>query len=306
MSTKTTKTPNIRAYIMGYCYHCQTCLHCNTDCSYQTCKCKNKNNTPQYKKNQKRKFYAQTYHPNSGKKSFNSSQINELEYISNYYGYNTDFSRKFDYSSCTKCHAKFWRLGKYDITQNEVKAIQVDLNKFSSLDINELEEIQVDENQTSFSKSKDIQVNSNTLEFAENLIQDAEDNSTPTFISSEDDEYINSSEIEFIEITFKLIIKATDGKCNAAKWETIMADNFQGFRNKLDRLIQEQFEDEIVFRDDYNVAYKQEKQVGRGTQLTNNTDWERFLKDNERTISQKKVLVILITLKRKLKKTEIR
>ena len=85
-----------------------------------------------------------------------------------------------------------------------------------------------------------------------------------------------------------------------------MADNFQGFRNKLDRLIQEQFEDEIVFRDDYNVAYKQEKQVGRGTQLTNNTDWERFLKDNERTISQKKVLVILITLKRKLKKTEIR
>ena len=195
--------PNVRAYIIGLCYFCQTCLHCNKNCNYQTCKCKNKEKTPLNKKGQKRKFYAQTYQPNINKKPFNSSQINELKDINKYYGYGTDFSKEFNYSTYTKCHVKFWRLGKQDVTQNEFRPIQIDLDQFSLLHIDEPDETQVNANQTSSYELEEI--NSNPSEF----------NSTLTFTSS-DDEDINSTSIE---ITFKLIIRTTDGKCNTAKWE---------------------------------------------------------------------------------------
>ena len=175
-----------------------------------------------------------------------------------------------------------------------------------SCDTNEPEETQTHEDQDFSSYKSEVPVNSSVSEFNSNLIQDDDSSQTPTF-TSEDDEDINStSDIEFTELTFKLIIKTADGKCNAAKWETIMADNFQGFRNKLDKLVQEQFEDQVVFRGDYNIAYKKEKEAGQGTQLTNNADWERFLKENERIISQKKILIILITIKKKSKKAGLR
>ncbi|CAB4425909.1 unnamed protein product [Rhizophagus irregularis] len=286
-----TEPPNTRAYVIGLCYFCQTCLHCGTDCNYQTCKCK-KEKVPINTRSGKRKFYAQTYQPNMNEKSVNLSKINKLKYSNNYYGYGTDFSKKFSYSTCTKCHAKFWRLGKEDVTKNTSETIQVDIDQFSLLHIDDLEEeTQINTNQTSLYESEEIQINSSA-------------SSTPTV--TDDDDINSTDEIKFIEITFKLIIKAVDGKCNAAKWETIMVDNFQKFKSSLDKLIQEQFEDQIVLRGDYNVAYKQEKEVGQGTQLTNNKDWERFLTENERIVSQKKVLVILITMKRKLKKTGMR
>ncbi|RGB23340.1 hypothetical protein C1646_779117 [Rhizophagus diaphanus] len=270
-----TEPPDARAYIIGLCYFCQTCLYCGADCNYQTCKCK-KGKVPLNKRGKKRKFYAQTYEPNMNKKSFNPSQIDKLKFSNNYYGYDTNFSEKFNYSTCTKCYAKFWRLGKQNATRNKSETNQVDIDQsFSSLHIDELKETQVNANQTSSYESEEIQINSSA--------------STPTITSDEED--INSTdEIRFIEITFKLIIKAADGRCNAAKWETIMVDNFQGFKRNLDKLIQEQFEDQIVFRGDYNVAYKHEKEVEQGTQLTNNKDWEIFLKENERIVSQKKIL----------------
>lgn len=301
------KGPNLKAYSIDLCYLCQSCLNCNTN--YRSCKCKNKGKIPLNRKGQKRKFYAQTYQPNTSKKSFNSSQICELKQINDYYGYNINFSEAFDFSTCTKCHTKFWRLGKQNVMQNESEELEVDTDK-SSPNAIELEETQINKDQDVSSYELEIiSVNpSSTPEFNGNLIQDDQDDSqTPTFTSSEDEESIDSaSETGFTEITFKLIIKSANGKCNAAKWETIIADNFQGFRNKLDMLVQEQFEDEIVFRGDYNVAYKQEKETGQGTQLTNNADWERFLKENERIISQKKVLTILIMMKKKPKKTGLR
>ncbi|CAB4401622.1 unnamed protein product [Rhizophagus irregularis] len=260
-----TEPPNTRAYVIGLCYFCQTCLPCGIDCNYQTCKCK-KEKVPINTRSGKRKLYAQTYQSNMNEKSVNLSKINKLKYSNNYYGY-----------------------GKEDVTKNTSETIQVDIDQFSLLHIDDLEEeTQINTNQTSLYESEEIQINSSA-------------SSTPTV--TDDDDINSTDEIKFIEITFKLIIKAVDGKCNAAKWETIIVDNFQKFKSSLDKLIQEQFEDQIVLRGDYNVAYKQEKEVGQGTQLTN---WKRFLTENERIGSQKKVLVILITMKRKLKKTGMR
>ena len=115
-----------------------------------------------------------------------------------------------------------------------------------------------------------------------------------------------TSEIKEFEINFKLIIKVADGKCDAAKWKTIIANDFREFRNSLDRLIQEQFEDRVVFREEYNIAYKQEKEAGPGTQLMSKNDWERFLKENERIITNRKVLLILVKMKRSPKKASSR
>src|SRR5947207_8248259 len=102
--------------MFSLCFLCQTCLYCNSNCSYQICKCRNKGKAPLNKKGQRRKFYAQTY---LGKKSFNTSQINELKCISDHYGYNTNFSETFDFSTCTKCHTKFWKLGRKNVKQDE-------------------------------------------------------------------------------------------------------------------------------------------------------------------------------------------
>ncbi len=52
--------------------------------------------------------------------------------------------------------------------------------------------------------------------------------------------------------------------------------------------------------------YKQEKVVGPGTQLTNKKDWEIFLKEYERIIPNKRILLILVKMKRNPKKTRPR
>ncbi|CAB4401309.1 unnamed protein product [Rhizophagus irregularis] len=233
--------------------------------------------TPLCKKGKKRKCYSRVYRPN-GEKHFNSQQINELKRMNDYYGYESNFSEKFNFSLCTGCNSKFYRLE----------------NGLESADQN-ITTILLD----------------NTLEFTNNLTRENSLTSPNSFFENNDDinpELLTSEveEIEEIEINFKLVIKAADGKCNVAKWETILANDCQKFRSKLDQLIQEQFEDQVVFREDYSIAYKQEKETGPGIQLTNKKDWEIFLKENERIISNKKVLLILVKMKRDPKKTRLR
>ncbi|PKK55656.1 hypothetical protein RhiirC2_801831, partial [Rhizophagus irregularis] len=230
--------------------------------------------TPLCKKGKKRKCYSRVYRPN-GKNHFNSQQINELKRMNDYYGYESNFSEKFNFSLCT---GKFYRIGR----QNE-KTQGVSTNQFS------LPKITHD---NSLENGLDLTLPNS---FFEN-----NDDISPELLTSE------VEEIEEIEINFKLVIKAADGKCNVAKWETILANDCQKFRSKLDQLIQEQFEDQVVFREDYSIAYKQEKETGPGIQLTNKKDWEIFLKENERIISNKKVLLILVKMKRDSKKTRLR
>ncbi|GBC39611.2 hypothetical protein RIR_jg7157.t1 [Rhizophagus irregularis DAOM 181602=DAOM 197198] len=86
------KSPNTRAYVIGLYYFCQTCLHCDTDCNYQTCKCK-KEKVSINTRSKKRKFYAQIYQLNMNEKSVNLLKINKLKSNNNYYKYGTDFLR---------------------------------------------------------------------------------------------------------------------------------------------------------------------------------------------------------------------
>ncbi|CAB4391920.1 unnamed protein product [Rhizophagus irregularis] len=228
------ESPKERAYNLGLCYLCQTCLHCNKNCSYEACKCKEeKKQKTSNQRGKKRKCYSQVYQPN-GKKPFSSQQINELKRINNYYGYSTDFSKKVNFSLCSKCHPKFHRLSK-SITQNKSEKTRAT-------------------NTNQFFLSEDTD---NVKNILDNLIEDK--NTTLISILSENEDSIDLDTI---------------------------------------KLIQEQFEDQIILRDEYNVAYKQEKEIGPGTQLTNKKDWEIFLKEYERIISNKRVLLILVKMKK--------
>ena len=127
------ESPKARIYSIGSCYLCQICLHCNKNCSYSSCKCnkEKRQKTPLYKKGKKRKCYSRIFQPNG--KKFNFQQVKELKYMSNYYGYNIDFSAEVKFSLCNGCNGKLYRLGKQKNTQDKLKKAQVDDNSASEL-----------------------------------------------------------------------------------------------------------------------------------------------------------------------------
>ena len=120
-------------------------------------------------------------------------------------------------------------------------------------------------------------------------------------LSERSENYADSlaSESLSFEIKFKLILKFSDGKCYPAKWEFITVEDFYDFRNGLENLVQSQLEDQVIFREDYIISYKHEKESGLGTQLASTRDWEEFLKEYQHIISSKKTLIIIVTMKKK-------
>ncbi len=269
-------SPKKRIYILGLCFFCQECLHCNKDCSYRVCKCnkQKKKAPPEIKKGQKRKYYSRIFQPNN---SYNSWQINELKNKNEYYGYDIDFSEVFNLSLCSKCHSKFNRLGK------KASNIQIETTSSSSTKVPSLS------SSTKMSSSA---------------------SSTKSSVLSLQDEELDidflTNETSLVELKFKLIIKFFDGKSYPAKWEHILTKDFYDFKNKLESLVQVQLEDQIIFQEDYITSYKYEKESGLGTQLANAKDWTEFLKEYEYTASGKKILVIIITIKKKPNKLQYR
>ena len=60
--------------------------------------------------------------------------------------------------------------------------------------------------------------------------------------------------------------------------------------------IQQQL-DQWIERDDYIITYKQVNDKNLGTQLSDEKDWEKFLLEYQNTISQKKEMMVLATIK---------
>ncbi|CAB5315436.1 unnamed protein product [Rhizophagus irregularis] len=271
------ESPNKRVCSIGLCYLCQACLHCNKDCSYTPCKCKEerRQQTPLCKKGKKRKCYSRVYCIIIIVKNTLIQKINELKRMNDYYGYESNFSEKFNFSLCT---GKFYRIGR----QNE-KTQGVSTNQFS------LPKITHDNSLENGLESADQNITTilldNTLEFTNNLTRENSLTSPNSFFENNDDispELLTSEveEIEEIEINFKLVIKVADGKCNAAKWETILANDCQKFKSKLDQLIQEQFEDQVVFREDYKsfVNFGKNEKRSKKTRLRDSNDQAEFHK----------------------------
>ena len=280
-----------RKYVIGFCYLCQECLHCNKNCGNRGCRCRNnKEVTPENKKGQPRKYYSRTFQP---KKTIKPYQLDELNRASEYYGYKTNFSEEFNFSLCTKCHNKYNRLGR------KVNKIQEEEAKTADTDsVSPVNTLEISDTNT----SRHISPSLSSINVSETVdtsaLQKFASIRTP---SEQSEKYADSLESESLpfEIKFKLILKFSDGKCKPAKWKSIMVEDFYDFKNGLENLVQSQLEDQVIFQDDYTVSYKHEKESGLGTQLASTSDWKEFLKEYERIISGKKVLKIIITMKKK-------
>ena len=199
--------------------------------------------------------------------------MDELKCKSEYYGYNTEFSEEFNFSLCPKCHSKYNRLGK-KVDKTQKKPAKT-----------------LDTGHTSLAKTSTI-LPVNTPE-------------TPSESSLQNEELDAISSISkpsLLELKFKLVLKFSDGKCYPAKWEYIMTEDFYSFVNGLELLVQSQLESQVIFQDDYIVSYKHEKESGLGTQLASTRDWTEFLKEYDHIVSSKKILMIIITMKKKTNK----
>jgi hypothetical protein len=303
-----------RIYTIGLCYLCQVCLHCDKDCSNRKCRCKKKKETPENKKGLSRKYYIRTFNPDKlNKKPYNSWQLDELTCKDKYYGYNTNFSEEFTFSLCPKCHNKFNRLGKKkEQTQEEsIEIIDIDPPKILSINA------ATAENTTSMADdigaaptATDTMLTADTnalpLLTAADAVPTADPSDTntniytpPELLQNKDLES-STSESFLLELKFKLILKFSDGKSYPAKWEHIVVEDFYSFEDNLEILVQSQLEDQVIFREDYIISYKYEREAGLGTQLTSTRDWEEFLKIYD--YSNKKVMIIIVTVKKKANK----
>jgi hypothetical protein len=322
-------SPKPRKYVLSLCYTCQKCLHCEKDSISQRCKCKKGNKTPEVKKGQQRKHYSRVFQPNnSDKKPYNSWQLKELKHNNEYFGYKIDFSEEFSFSLCPKCHGKFNRLGRkkeakiqeepFKTTDTVLKTPTVDdalletsnvvsTSSLKTLDVGITSSKTPDVGTTSL-KTSIVIVDTPNMDSTSSLEMPNADTSslntpiidvdTPSILQDEE----SDADSLISELKFKLILKFSDGKCYPAKWEYIVADNFHKFKDDLEILVQSQFEDQIIFQDDYIVSYKHEKENGLGTQITNVRDWMEFLKEYDHMVSSKKTLLIIITMKKKSNK----
>jgi len=76
--------------------------------------------------------------------------------------------------------------------------------------------------------------------------------------------------------------------------------SFINFKNKLETYICEQVG--LVYRDEYNLAYKSSSESGAGTLLDSDEAFDEFLKDYQIMIMGNKKAIIIVTLKESSKK----
>lgn len=55
--------------------------------------------------------------------------------------------------------------------------------------------------------------------------------------------------------------------------------------------------DQWIESDDYIITYKQVNDKSLGTQLSDERDWEKFLLEYQNTISRKKEMIVLTTIR---------
>jgi len=114
--------------------------------------------------------------------------------------------------------------------------------------------------------------------------------------SSEKDE--DSEEDNIVsDVSFKLVINQK-GKNSPAKWIVIQKSILRNFLKDLNAHVQQQL-DQWVEYDDYIVTYKQANDKSLGTQLSDEKDWEKFLLEYQNSISRKKEMMVIATIKSK-------
>src|SRR6266498_2756446 len=110
-TSETEKNANIknRKYLLGTCYSCQKCLYCSIDLTEdkEECDCDKakKLTNSKYKKQQSGYIRNGVYDPNTS----HPILITLLQTSNDLYGYNSDFSTRFNFTLCSKYNSQLTR-----------------------------------------------------------------------------------------------------------------------------------------------------------------------------------------------------
>jgi len=277
----TRKVPYERTYVISTCFLCQKCLTCQKQLLDKKCSCDLTGRPPYKDKYKVRNYYSRVYNPSTVNRIYTPSQISKIHETNKTFSYNLDFSSKFSYSLCVKCHNVMARLKKKsDKKEKELKEIP----KEDVLIIIENHITDDEKEITMMQNDFDENTKHSEREFSE--VYEAE--------SSEEDESSEGNNT-VPEISFKLVINQK-GKNSPAKWIVIQKSILRDFLKDLNVYIQQQLDQWIEY-DDYIVTYKQVNDKSLGTQLSDEKDWEKFLLEYQNMISRKKEMMVFATIK---------
>ena len=99
-----------------------------------------------------------------------------------------------------------------------------------------------------------------------------------------------------LEINYKLVIKQADGTTLPAKNYSVTISEFLFAIQKNIVIL---FEDKEINANNYSVSFKSEKAQGAGTLLIDTYDFENFWSEYIKLAAAKKIILILITMKKK-------
>ncbi|RGB36645.1 hypothetical protein C1646_757867 [Rhizophagus diaphanus] len=128
-----------------------------------------------------------------------------------------------------------------------------------------------------------------------------------TTIIQNESRYNDNSETENddgeleLEVNYKLVIKQADGTIFPAKNYSVTVSELNEFLLAIQNNIVILLKDEEINANDYNVSFKLEKAQEAGTLLVDMCDFRNFQSKYIKLAATKKIILILITMKKKEK-----
>ena len=265
---KETETFNIkeREYQIGTCYSCQKCLYCGTNLIIEENKC-NCNKTIKPTNGKKKMQLEFVRHGVYDLGKCHSVLVALLHFSNDLYRYNSDFSKRFNFTLCAKCNSQLTR------DQNTYKKNEKNINRCQRLE----------------AKNDPMQRN--------NQILTNKKSKTTTKESDKLFEVDNTSNSDS-SFRFKLVIKTPD-LTKPAKAITLekKPDDYYEFEDLILQRVCEAVG--LLVRTEYALSYKPEKGIGTGTILEEEEDFEEFIKEYYRLTGSNKVLLIIVTIQKK-------
>lgn len=259
-------------YKNGTCFGCQKCLYCNIDLKKDTCNCKKtvkptKKNRTDLVKN----AYPRAFKPASS----NSKQLDYVKNKNECFQYGYDLKKTIQFSLCTTCNSFYQRLSDSNSSRKTGKSEETEATEVIDL------EADSSEVSTTITQSEPTKIQSESKHDSE--------------IDDEDD-----AELE-MEINYKLVIKQADGSILPAKNYLVTISELDEFLLAIQNNITVLLGDEEINANDYNVSFKPEKAQGAGTLLVDVCDFKNFQLEYIKLAAANKVMLILVTIKKKEK-----
>ncbi|GES78993.1 hypothetical protein GLOIN_2v944429 [Rhizophagus clarus] len=217
----------------------------------------------------------------------NPKQIDFIKNKNDSFAYGFDLAKGFQFSFCSTCNSSYQRLSDKKSKSN--KKVRTSENV-----------IQLEEN------IEIINVESTTEISQESTMSDRLTFYNKSKCSNSETENEDSTELEMIEVNYKLSIKKADGTSLPAKNYSVIISELDEFLLSIQNNITALLKDEKIDANDYNVSFKSEKTQGASTLLVDVRDFEIFKSEYTKLVAAKKVMLVSITMNKKEKQVDVK